>query len=155
MRGKVIVEIESAVEAGSQRLAVENDRADEGGGAISVPLQQLGQRGMARRQRHGKIGDAMGAGQQARQDRGMRSVGDRAGSERLGKANAVFRQCIERRGLNALVPVAVNVVGAKGVNGDQENVGLGCPFLRLSGPWQKRPPARKQSISERPSRISD
>ena len=155
MRGKVVVEIESAVEAWSQGLAVEDDRADEGGGVISVLLQQLCQRGMARRQRHGKIGDAMRAGQQAGQDTGVRSVGDRAGSERLGEANAVFRQSIERRRLNVFVAVAVDVVGAKGVNGDQENVGLGCPFLRLSGPREKRSPASKQSISERPSRISD
>ena len=85
----------------------------------------------------------------------MRSVGDRAGSERVGEANAIFRQSVERRRLNVLVAITVNVVGAKGVNGDQENVGLGCPFLRLSGPGEKRPPARKQSISERPSRFSD
>ncbi len=106
--------------------------------AVRYPfrLQQLCQRGMARRQRHGKIGDAMGAGQQARQDRGMRSVRDRAGSERLGEANAVFRQSIEPRRLNVFIAITVNVVGAKGVNGDQENVGLGCPFLRLSGPWR-------------------
>ena len=36
--GKVVVEIESAVEAWSERLAVENDRADERGGVVSIPL---------------------------------------------------------------------------------------------------------------------
>jgi hypothetical protein len=36
--GKVVVEIESAVEAWSKRLAVEDDRADERSGVIALPL---------------------------------------------------------------------------------------------------------------------
>ena len=45
-----------------------------------------------------------------------------------------FASAIERRRLNVFVAVAVNVVGAQGVDGDQENVGLGWLFLRLSCP---------------------
>ena len=129
MRGKVIVEIESAIQTGRQGLAVENDRADECGGVIAALLQQLRQSGMRRSQRHGKIGDAMRAGQQSGQNAGMRSIGDRAGSEGLGKANAVFCQAVERRRLNGFVAVAVNVVGAQGVDGDQENVRPGGAFF--------------------------
>ena len=93
---------------------------------------------MRRRQRHGKIGDAMAAGQQAGQDAGVRSVSDRAGSERLGETNAVFCQTIERRRLNVFVAVAVDVVGAEGVDGDQENVRLSGLFLRLPSPESGR-----------------
>ena len=64
--------------------------------------------------------------------RGVRSIGDRAGSECLGETNAVFRQSIECRRLNVFVTIAVDVVGAEGVDGDQENVGMGCPFLRAA-----------------------
>ena len=143
LRRKVVVEIEAAIQARGQGLAVEDDRADESGGVIAVLLQQLGQRRMRRRQRHGKIGDAMRAGQQAGQDAGVRSVGDRAGCERLGEANAVFCQSIERRRLNVFVAIAVDVVGAQGVDGDQENVRLSGFLLRLSRPKEQQRPTRK------------
>ena len=134
LRGKVVVEIEAAIQSRGQRVAVEDDRADEGRGVIAVRLQQRGQRGMSGRQRHGKIGDAMAAGQKAGQDAGVRSVGDRAGRERMSETNAVFRQPVERRRLNIFVAVAVDVVGAKGIDGDQKNVRPGGIFPCLSRP---------------------
>jgi hypothetical protein len=67
---------------------------------------------MRRRQRDGKIGDPMVAGQQSGENRDVCSIGDRAGSECLSKANAVAGQGVERRGLNRIVTVAVDVVGA-------------------------------------------
>ena len=45
MLGKVVVEIEAAIEARGQSLAVENDCADECGGVIALLLQQLRQVG--------------------------------------------------------------------------------------------------------------
>ncbi len=89
MLGKVVVEIESAIESRRQRLAVKNDCADERGSVIAAFLQQFGQRGMRRRQRNGKIGDAMSAGQQSGQNAGVRGIGDRTGGECLGEANAL------------------------------------------------------------------
>src|ERR1700682_1861124 len=89
---------------------------------------------MARCQRHGKIGHAVRTWQQASHDTGVRSVRDRAGSEGLREAYAVSCQSVECRRLNVFVAVAVNVVGAKGIDGDQENVGLGRLLLCLSYP---------------------
>ncbi len=78
----------------------------------------------------------------------MRSVGDRAGSECLGEANAVFRQPVERRRLNVFVAVAVDVVGAEGVDGDQKNVGLGrllcAAFAGKTCSAASKPPSRSR-----------
>ncbi len=73
----------------------------------------------------------------------MRSVGDRAGRERMGETNAVFRQSVERRRLNVFVAVAVDVVGAEGVDGDQEDVWLSGLFLCLSRPEERQRLTRK------------
>src|SRR5438093_12102167 len=93
---------------------------------------------MSRSQGDGKIGDPVTAGQQPGEDAGMRSVGDRAGGKCLAKPNAVIGQAIERRRLNGLVTVAVDVVGAQRVNGDQKNFrlhGQGGTNLFRSGSW--------------------
>src|ERR1700686_3810813 len=39
--GEVVVEIEAAIEAGGERIAVENYSSDERGGSVALPLQQL------------------------------------------------------------------------------------------------------------------
>ena len=138
LRRKVVVEIEAAIQSRGESFAVQDDSADESRGVIAVRLQQRGESRMRGCQGHRKISDAMTAGQQAGQDAGVRSVGDRAGCERMGEANAVFRQPVERRRLNVFVAVAVDVVGAEGVDGDQENVRLSGIFLRLSHPKDSR-----------------
>ena len=56
----------------------------------------------------------------------------------MGETNAVFRQPVERRRLNVFVAVAVDVVGAEGVDGDQKNVGLRGSFLRRPVPKSGR-----------------
>src|SRR6266568_3875353 len=68
--GKVIVKIESAIEAGSEGFAVEDHRANESSSVIPALLQHLCQRQMRGSERHRKIGDAVRTGQQARKDRG-------------------------------------------------------------------------------------
>ena len=73
----------------------------------------------------------------------------------LSEANTVFCHCIERRSLNGFVAVAVNVVGAQRVDGDQENVGLSRLLLRLSCPQRGSNQQEKRSGFERPSRVSD
>ena len=138
LRRKVVIEIEAAIQTRGECVAVQNDCPDEGRGVIALRLQQGCQSRMRRRQRHGKIGDAMTAGQQAGQDAGVRSVGDRTRREGMGETNAVFCQSIERRRLNVFVTVAVHVVGAQGVDGDQENFRLGGLFLRLPSPESGR-----------------
>ena len=49
----------------------------------------------------------------------MGSVRDRAGCERLRETNAIFRQRVQSRSLNALVTVAMDMVGTKRVDGNQ------------------------------------
>ncbi len=50
----------------------------------------------------------------------MRSVGDGARGECPGKANAAFRKSVQRGSLNAIVAVAVNVIGAGETRGGCE-----------------------------------
>ncbi len=76
-------------------------------------------------QRDRKIGDAVRTGQQSGEDAGMRSIGDGAGGECPCEANTVLGQAIEGRCLNGLIAVAVDVVGAEGIDGDQKHVGMG------------------------------
>src|SRR3954447_17762655 len=40
--GKVVVEVESAIKAGRQAIAIEDNGADKGGGVVPLALQQLG-----------------------------------------------------------------------------------------------------------------
>jgi hypothetical protein len=56
----------------------------------------------------------------------------------MSEANAVLCQTIQGRRLNAFVAVAMDVVGAEGVDGDQKNVRLGGIFLPLSYPKNSR-----------------
>ncbi len=60
----------------------------------------------------------------------MGSVRDRAGCERLRETNAIFRQPIQNRSLNALVTVAMDMIGTKRIDGHQVNVRLRGPLLR-------------------------
>ena len=55
----------------------------------------------------------------------MRCIRNWAGSKRLRKADAVFRQSIQGWGRPIRVSVAVNVVRSESIDGDQENVGAG------------------------------
>ena len=123
MLGEIVVEIEAAIQARRQSLAVENDRADKGGGVVAVLLHQFRQSRMGRRQRYGKIGHAVAAGQQSGQNAGVGGIGDRAGGKRLAEADSVLGQGVECGRLNGFVPVTVDVVRAQSVDGDEINVG--------------------------------
>src|SRR5439155_23527562 len=123
MFGKVVVEIEPAIEARGERLCVENDRPDECPSVIALPFQQLCPSCMAGGQGYSKIGDAMRTRQQPGQDGGVRSIRDRTGRKGLTESNAIGGQGIERGGFNLFVAVAVNMVSAKSINGDEKNVG--------------------------------
>src|SRR4029077_1972037 len=84
---------------------------------------------MGSRQWHSEIGDSMCAREKPCQYGRMRSVGDRAGRKGLCEANSVFCQAVECGCLDLGIPVAVNVVSAKGINRNQENVELRCPLV--------------------------
>ena len=80
----------------------------------------------------------------------MGRIGDRAGSECLGEANAIPGQAIERRRLDGFVAVAVDVVGAEGVDSDQKNFGMGCLILRLCSHESR---AGSQPANQNPGRL--
>src|SRR5260370_20717433 len=121
--GKVIVEIEAAIESGSERVAVENHGSDESCGLVAALLQKLRRGHMLRRERDAKIGDAVHAGQEAGQDRNVRSVRNWAMSERLREANTVGGERVECGGFDLLVPAAANMIGAQCINRNEVHVG--------------------------------
>ena len=55
----------------------------------------------------------------------MRRVGDGAVGERLREANAILGDRVDGGSFDLLVSVTGDVVGAQGVNRDEEDVGLG------------------------------
>ncbi len=60
--------------------------------------------------------------QETGENAGVRGIGDRTGSESFGKAQTIFRQGIERRSLNLVVTVAMNVIGAERVDSDKKDI---------------------------------
>src|SRR5207245_627169 len=59
----------------------------------------------------------------------MGSVRDRAGCERLRETNAIFRQRVQSRSLNALVTVAMDMIGTKRVDRNQIDIRSGWLLL--------------------------
>jgi len=53
----------------------------------------------------------------------VRTIGDGAGRKCLGEADPLPSQLIQCRSPNAVIAVAVNVVGAKRINGDEKDIG--------------------------------
>ena len=71
VRRKVVVEIETTIESWSQRFAIENDGADEGGGVISLGLEQLRHRSVRVIQWDSEVRHAVNAGQKPGQNAGV------------------------------------------------------------------------------------
>src|SRR5215470_3130076 len=67
------------------------------------------------------------AGEEAR----VRGEGERHGRRGAGEAHPFARQAVERRRLGVAVAVAADVVGAHGVQGDEEDVRRGGGRARL------------------------
>ena len=129
--GQVVVEIKAAVEARSYLLAVQHHGCDECGSVITLGLQQFRPCGMVGRQRDPKVSYAMIARQQSRQNRRMRNIGNRAGSEGLLEANPILRQAVQCRGPYLFIAVAMNMVGAQSVDGYQKDIRRGLLGARL------------------------
>lgn len=84
---------------------------------------------MSGRKRHTKVADAVRAWQQPRQNAGMRAIGDRAGRERFGETNTLLCEQIKCGSLDAIVSVAMNVIGTERINRNKEDIGARSPFL--------------------------
>src|SRR6266403_1504547 len=77
---------------------------------------------MTRRQRHAEVADSVRTRQEPRQNAGVRTIGNRAGRERLRETDSFFCDRIERGSLNLFVAVAVHVVSAQSVNCDEKDI---------------------------------
>src|SRR5581483_1676040 len=121
---EVVIKIEPAIETGCQAVAIENNRANKRSCVIAVPLQQGSQGRVAGIERDGEVGYTMRTGEQARQNTCVRSVSDRTGRERRGKANSCRGKRIEGGRRNVLVSKAMHVVGTKRVDSDEVHVRL-------------------------------
>ena len=122
-----MVDLEALAEA---ELSVEHEAGDGGPRAIARRLQRLGERHIrggyvARAVPAGPVDVGIDAGHQA----GVRGERQRAGAGALGKAHAVARELVEVRRVSGGVAIAAQVVGAGGVEGNQEEVELGRRWL--------------------------
>src|SRR5882724_8341718 len=131
LRRKIVVEVEPAIETGGESLAVQNDSADECRGSVVSLPKQFRQCCVFWHQRNSKVAHSVGAWQKPRQNTRMGRIGDRAGRECLREANSLLCQLIQRRSLDPVVSIAVNVVRAQGIYGDQENVSAGRLVRRM------------------------
>ena len=129
--GKVVVEIEAAIQARGQGLAVENHRADERGGVITLRCSSSAKVGCA-----GDSGTAKSVTPCALGSSPVRIVvcevlviglGVKAWVKRIPSlARRIECRCLDIR----IVTVAMDVIGAQSVDGDQENIGLARASLR-------------------------
>jgi hypothetical protein len=60
----------------------------------------------------------------------MRRIGNGAGGKGLVETYSCGGKSVESWSLDFIVPVAMNMIGAQRVDGDQENVGLGSLSCR-------------------------
>src|SRR5271156_3700442 len=109
---EVVIVVKASVESGCEGTRVENDSADKGGCLVSVLFEQLSPGGNRLGQRDAEIGNPVDAGQQAGQNAGVCGVGDGTGREGLRKANALPGDRIQRRRLDLIVAIAVDMIGA-------------------------------------------
>ena len=75
-------------------------------------------------QGNGEISYSVNAGQQPGQNSRVRSVRDRTRRECLREADSILGESIERRILDPIVAITMNMVGAKRINRYQEYIGL-------------------------------
>jgi hypothetical protein len=128
-RQPVVVEIEALVQpvAGDQREA-----ADGRARAVAVPLQDLGERllgGIEHEQ--AVVAHAVRHRELAGQDRGVRGGGERHRAVDVLEEHALGRQAVDDRGAGAGMAVRAQVIGPRGVEGHQQDVGPGR--LRAAG----------------------
>ncbi len=119
----VVEECEPLADPGD---AVEHRRADEGRGGEARALQRLGQRDLGVGQPVAfVVARTVLARRAAGEDRGVGGQGQRGGGERLGEAHPALRERVQRRGRRVLRAIAADPVGARRVEGDEQQAGAG------------------------------
>ena len=113
-------------------LLLRTGRADEGGGFITLVMQNVGQVRQARGERHSEVVYVavlrIGSGQNGR----VRCSGERNVRVGAGKSGSVLGQGVEVRGQATSRTEKSDAVGASGVEGDEDDVGVGrCGRKRM------------------------
>ena len=76
-------------------------------------------------ERNAEVAHAVGAGQQAGQDTGVRAIRDRAGCECFAKPDTLLCKEIQGGSLDSVVSVAADMVGAERVDRNKKDVRAG------------------------------
>ena len=118
----IVVDLEALVEAPP---AVEDERADERSRRVALLPQGFGDRLLLRPQRGVSVDAHAVMGRvHARHDRGVRRLGQRRRRGGLGEEDAAPREAVEVRGARPRIAVAAEMVGARRVQRDEDDVGL-------------------------------
>jgi hypothetical protein len=118
-----VVGLEAAVEArGQPGAGIEDERADEGGGVVPAGGEPLREPGHGSREGNAEVVHAMGLRIGAAQDRRVRDRGDRRLGIGLLEDGALAGQRIELRGQATRRAQEPHAIGARGVEGDEDDV---------------------------------
>ncbi len=116
----VVVDVEPA---GQAVAPVEDERADEGARVVAGVLERGGQGGQpVGHVEVAVVAHPVGGGEQAGEDRGVGGQGDGRGGVGGGEHHAVAGETVQVARLRLRVAVGADVVGAGGVEGDEEDV---------------------------------
>ena len=119
-----VVEAEPAIEAGGEAVAgVEGDGCDEGGGAVSLGVEQVRQVGKRWGESGTELGDLMGLRIGAGQQRGVRNHGQRGLGIGALEGQRLFGEGIEGGRFRVSAEKA-HAIGAGGIEGDEDDVGF-------------------------------
>jgi hypothetical protein len=125
--GGVVVEVEGAVvdveAAAEAEAAVEDEAADEGGGAVVGFLEDGGEGGEGFGEGDAVILDAVREGVSGGEEGGVGGEGEWIGSADLGEEGARFGEGIDVGGGVVGGLIAGEVIGAEGIDGDEDNGG--------------------------------
>ena len=102
---------------------VEHERANEPSGAIAAPLEHFGERGdRVVHVEAGVVAHPVRRGPRASEEARVGRERERRGGSGRGETSAARGQRVEHRGLCRRIAVAADVVGAQGVEGDDEHI---------------------------------
>ncbi len=108
---------------GEPVAGVEDETRHEGRGDVPVRFQDFGESDLRRVEPVlSVVPDSVMVGIEPGQDRAVGREGDGCGRNGVREPDALFREPIEMRSLRFFVPVGAQTIGARGVEGDEDDV---------------------------------
>src|SRR5439155_11603326 len=107
---KVVVKVESSIQARCQGFAVQNYGTDKSCGSIPILPEHLTQGRISGHEGCAEVPDSMRAWQETSQNGGVGDICKRTRSKGLLETNSITGQLIHGRRLNTLVPVTADMV---------------------------------------------